>query len=63
MAEIVATRVKQKWQVCVVCGETFDNVPHLFHCLDCDHHYPLADEECGNCHNDPVNVMPTVIIG
>lgn len=34
--------------LCEVCGETFG--AQVVHCPECDHHYPLADGECGNCH-------------
>lgn len=36
---------------CGVCGEIFgDDIPDLYHCRHCDHHYPI-NEECSNCHN------------
>ena len=35
---------------CAQCGETFGAA--VVHCPNCDHHYPHADGECGNCHRE-----------
>ncbi len=34
--------------LCHTCGERFSAA--VVHCPACDHHYPFADGECGNCH-------------
>jgi len=34
--------------ICADCGEAF-SLP-VWHCPACDHHWPLTDTECGNCH-------------
>lgn len=36
--------------LCQTCGETFG--AQVVHCSECDHHYPLVDGECGNCHRE-----------
>lgn len=30
------------------CGEAFD--VQVWHCPICAHHWPMWDDECGNCH-------------
>lgn len=39
---------------CHICSDWFADasVPLLVHCKYCDHHYPLVDEICSNCHKD-----------
>lgn len=34
--------------ICAWCGEAFP--VQVWHCPVCDHHWPVEDEECGNCH-------------
>jgi len=34
--------------VCEVCREKFP--VKVWHCPLCDHHWPVEEAECGNCH-------------
>lgn len=33
---------------CEVCEDYFSR--EVWHCPVCDHHWPMWDDECGNCH-------------
>ena len=37
--------------MCAECKEIFDT--DVWHCPVCNHHYPVEDIECGNCHYKP----------
>lgn len=37
-----------EWQ-CHSCGELF--LTPVWHCVVCDHHWAVDDDECGNCYN------------
>jgi hypothetical protein len=47
VADSFANRVTCMDYICAVCGEAFPM--EVWHCA-CGHHWPVAEEECGNCH-------------
>ena len=45
-------KLKDKGQICELCGDQFIDSPPLYHCPICDHHYPISKGECGNCYTE-----------
>lgn len=35
--------------ICLECGEVFDH--EVWHCPECNHHWPMNREDCQNCHS------------
>ena len=46
--KMTTTTGNDPFHICTACGCAFSM--QVWHCPNCDHHWPMGEHECGNCH-------------